>query len=253
MDSEHKDCNLAQTSSLISKFSVPLNESKAALLGMDTLQKMVEILIRHRDIEPEIIKIDVYMDASCFGHLLRPDIAIKNRVINNIIVNIRNHNAGIIKILPATTIRFGWARATKNPSDLTSKMFLSPSEIINSNFYRRGPIDYLTKDPYDHIFLEVTQQGEKYTPPPTESGVVNLSNCSICSIPQMCLLFLANVRRIQPPRAYKQAEIGAERQLNEAGNDARKQRSNDILKSEIQACEINRVNEKMEQNSDHAN
>ena len=132
-------------------------------------------------------------------------------------------------------------------------MFLSPSEIINSNFYRRGPIDYLTKDPYDHIFLEVTKQGEKYTPPPSESGVVNLSNCSICSIPEMCLLFLANVRRIQPPRACKQAEIGADRQLNEAGDDARKQRSNDILKSEIQACEINRVNEKMEQNLDHAN
>ncbi|GIR34481.1 MAG: hypothetical protein CM15mP48_1650 [Candidatus Poseidoniales archaeon] len=26
MDTGHKDCNLAQTSSLISKFSVPLNE-----------------------------------------------------------------------------------------------------------------------------------------------------------------------------------------------------------------------------------
>merc|ERR1711873_72455 len=38
-----------------------------------------------------------------------------------------------------------------------------------------------------------------------------------------------------------------------AGEDASKQRSNDIVKSETQVCEINRVNEKMEQNLDHAN
>ena len=106
-------------------------------------------------------------------------------------------------------------------------MFLTPTEIINSSFYRHGPIDYLSMDPYDHIFLEVTQQGEIYSPPPSETGVVNLSNCSICSIPQMCLIFLANVRRIQPPRACKQTETGDERQLNGAEDDASKQRSND--------------------------
>ena len=42
--------------------------------------------------------IDIFMDASCLGHLLRPNISIKNRTINNIIVNIRNHNNGILKI-----------------------------------------------------------------------------------------------------------------------------------------------------------
>ena len=111
----------------------------------------------------------------------------KNRVINNVIVNIRNHNTGILKILPETTIRFGWACGEKNPSDLTSKMFLTPSEIINSAFYRCGPIDYLTKDPYDHVFLEVTKAGEKYHSPPSNSGVVSLNNCSMCLIPETCL------------------------------------------------------------------
>ena len=115
MESGHKDCNLAQTSSLISEFFVPLNESKGALLGMDMLQKIVEIVTRHPDVEPDLIMIDIFMDASCLGHLLRPDISIKNRVINNIIVNIRNHNTGIMKILPETTIRFGWAHAAKIP------------------------------------------------------------------------------------------------------------------------------------------
>ena len=119
MESGHKDCNLDQTSSIISKFSEPLNESKGALLGMDMLQKIVEIVTRHPDVEPDLIMIDIFMDASCLGHLLRPDISIKNRVINNIIVNIRNHNTGIMKILPETTIRFGWARGAKNSSDLT--------------------------------------------------------------------------------------------------------------------------------------
>ena len=139
MESGQKECNLAQTSSLISRFSIPLNESKSALLGMDMLHKIVEIIIRHPDIDPEVIMIDIFMDASCLGHLLRPDISIKNRVINNVIVNIRNHNTSILKILPKTTIRFGWARGEKNPSDSTSKMFLTPSEIINSSFTDVNP------------------------------------------------------------------------------------------------------------------
>ena len=59
MESGHKDCNLAQTSSLISKLSVPLNESKGALLGMDMLQRNVEIT-RHPDVEPDLIMIDIF-------------------------------------------------------------------------------------------------------------------------------------------------------------------------------------------------
>ena len=108
------------------------------------------------------------------------------------IVNIRNLNTSIMKLLPKTKIRFGWARGEKNPANLMSKMFLTPSEIINSSFYRCGPIDYLTQDPYDHVFLEVTKVGEKYYPPPSNSGVVSLNNCSVCLIPETCLLFMAN-------------------------------------------------------------
>ena len=77
MESDLKERNLAQTSSLISRFSIPLNESKSALLGMDMLQKVVEIILRHPDIEPDLVMIDIFMDASCLGHLLRPDISIK--------------------------------------------------------------------------------------------------------------------------------------------------------------------------------
>ena len=133
-------------------------------------------------------------------------------------------------------------------------MFLTPSEIINSNFYRCGPIDYLTADPYDHIFLEVTKSGEKYYPPPTESGVVSLSNCSICSIPETCLLLLANTTRIQPPRACKQIVVTeAQRQLDPAGEEISGQQSNDIFKSEIQGGENIKVHENMARNPLHGN
>ena len=125
-------------------------------------------------------------------------------------------------------------------------MFLTPSEIINNNLYRCGPIDYLTADPYDHIFLEVTKSGEKNYPPPAESGVVSLSNCSICSIPETCLLFLANVRKIRPPRACKQDVVtGPRRQLDHTGQNAKGQRSNDIFQAETQVCENSRIHENM--------
>ena len=90
MESGQRECNMAQTSSLISRFSIPLNESKSALLGMDMLNNIVKTVICHPDIDPAIIMIDIFMDASCLGHLLRLDISIKNRVTNIVIVNTFN-------------------------------------------------------------------------------------------------------------------------------------------------------------------
>ena len=85
-----KDCNLVVTSSLISKFSIPLNESKASLLDIETVVDLIKVLIRHPDVNPNKLKVDLFLDASCLGHLLRRGISIKNRVINNVINNIRN-------------------------------------------------------------------------------------------------------------------------------------------------------------------
>ena len=158
----------------------------------------------------------------------------------------KNHNTSILKILPETTIRFRWAGGKKIPSDLKSKMFLTPSQMINSSFYRCGPIDYLTQDPYDHVFLEVTKVGEKYYPPPSNSGVVSLNNCSVCLIPETCLLFMVNAKRVKPPRACKKAVVRrVKQQLDSVGEDTIGQQTKDISKSEIKegeninACEGN--------------
>ena len=149
------------------------------------------------------MNIDLVVDLSCLGHLLCPNISIKNRVINNVVNNIRNNNFTILKLLPDAVIRYGWGRGEKNPVDLTSKMFFTPTKIINNVFYRKGPIDYLRQDPYEHVFLTVTKDGEQYTSPPAELGVVSLNHCTVCQIPEQCLVFLANATRIQPARACK--------------------------------------------------
>ena len=109
-----------------------------------------------------------------------------------------------MKLLQETAIRYGWGRGETNPADLTSKLFLTPPKIINSSFYRQGPIDYLKQDPYGHVFLTVTKDGEQYNPPPAELGVVSIDHCAVCKVPDQCLVFLANVKRIQPHRACKQ-------------------------------------------------
>ena len=44
-----------------------------------------------------------------------------------------------------------------------------------------------------------------YSPPPNEAGVVSNEQCTICKLPEMCLVYVANVLcRIQPLRACKQ-------------------------------------------------
>ena len=108
-----KESNVAVASSLISKFSIPLNESKASLLGIETVTKLIKVIKRHPDVNPAKLNIDLVLDASCLGHLLRPNISIKNRVINNIVNNIRNNNLTILKLLPDTAIRYGWGRGEK--------------------------------------------------------------------------------------------------------------------------------------------
>ena len=120
-----KESNLAVASSFISKFSIPLNESKASLLGIKTVTNMVKVIKRLPDENPSKLKIDLVLDASCLGYLLRLNISIKDRVINNIINNISNNNRTILKLLPDTAIRYRWGRGEKNPADLTSKLFLT--------------------------------------------------------------------------------------------------------------------------------
>ena len=135
---------------------------------------------------------------------MRPNIAIKNRVINNVVNNIRNNNSTILRLPPETNIRYGWARGNSNPSDLTSKLFLTPTKIINGSFYRHGLIDYLREEPYGHVFLTVTRDEEEYNPPPSELGVVSTDQCSVSKFPESCLIFLA---RVQPYRACKQRNV----------------------------------------------
>ena len=98
---------------------------------------------RHPDVNLAKLKVDLFLDASCLGHLLRPSILIKNRVINNVVNNICNNNGIILRLLPDTIIMYEWPRGDSNLADLASKLFLTPSAIINSSFYRNGPLDYV--------------------------------------------------------------------------------------------------------------
>ena len=75
---------------------------------------------------------------------------------------------------------------------MTTKLFLTPTKILNSSFDRNGPIDYLTSYSYGHVFLKVNKEGEQYSPLPNESGVVSNEQCTICKIPEMCLVYVAN-------------------------------------------------------------
>ena len=83
-----KECNLAVALSLISRFSIHLNESKGTLLGIETVTNLIKVLKRHPDVNPAKLKVDLFLDASFLGHLLRPSISIKNHVINNVVNNI---------------------------------------------------------------------------------------------------------------------------------------------------------------------
>ena len=124
-----KSCNLAVTSSLIFRFSIPFNEAKGTYLGIETAIDLIKVVKIHLEVNP---------DASCLCHLLRPDISIKNQSL---------------QLLPETTLRFEWAKGTANPADFTSKLFLTPASILNSGFYRHGLIDYMRSETYGHIFL----------------------------------------------------------------------------------------------------
>ena len=130
--------------------------------GIETATDLIKVVEGHLDVNPKKLMVDLYLDASCLGHLLSPDISIKNCAINNIINNIRNSNNQILQLLPETTIRYGWAKGTVNPADFTSKLFLTPTSILNRGFYRHGPIDYMRSDSYSHIFFHVSKNGQQY-------------------------------------------------------------------------------------------
>ena len=53
----------------------------------------------------------------------------------------------------------------------------------------------------------MTKEGEIYSPPPNELGVVTSDYCTVCHIPDSCLVFLAKMtHRVQPDRACKKKQ-----------------------------------------------
>ena len=73
------------------------------------MTNLIKVLKRHPDVNPARLRVDLFLDASCLGHLLRPSISITNHVINNVVNNIRNNNNNgmILRLLPGTIIRYG--------------------------------------------------------------------------------------------------------------------------------------------------
>ena len=62
------------------------------MLGIETVTNLIKVVKRHPDVNPAKLKADLFLDASCLEHLLRPSIAIKNCVIDNVVNHIRNNN-----------------------------------------------------------------------------------------------------------------------------------------------------------------
>ena len=59
-----KSCNLAVTSSLIFRFSIPFNEAKGTYLGIETATDLIKVVKKHPDVNPEMINSDLHLDAS---------------------------------------------------------------------------------------------------------------------------------------------------------------------------------------------
>ena len=57
------------------------------------------------------------------------------------------------------------------------------------------------------------KNGTEYSPPPNKLGVVSNEYWTVCKIPEMCLVFVANVaRRIQPYKACRKKSDPQHRQ-----------------------------------------
>ena len=93
------------------------------------------------------------------------------------------------------------------------------------------------------MFLKVHKIGEQYSPPPNELGVVSNKQCTICKLPEMCLVYVANVVLwVQPHRACKQKPHPQHwQQLQPTGNTRNRVMEKPVLKAiepEKKKCKV---------------
>ena len=108
-------------------------------------------------------EVEVYLmgDSSCVAALFSPTITIKNILLHNVVVTVKQRIQEIIDMIPQAKVQMCWIPGEENSSDPVSKLFMDPFRQANTNLFRFGPTCFrINEEKYG--FLEISKSHEKY-------------------------------------------------------------------------------------------
>ena len=107
----------------------------ARILLADLTKSLARVLSRREEVADRILNIFMMGDSTCVACLFSPSITIKNVLLRNIVVTVKQRVREILEMLPESTVQLCWIPGDTNSSDLVSKLFQDPFTQVNSNLF----------------------------------------------------------------------------------------------------------------------
>ena len=133
------------------------------MLQADTTKSIARVLSRRVEIVNKEVEIYLMGDSSCVAALFRPTITIKNILLRNVVLTVKQRIKEILDMIPLAKVQMCWIPGEENSSDPVSKLFMDPFKQTNTNLFRLGPTCFRTDDE-KCVFLEITKNHETYKP-----------------------------------------------------------------------------------------
>ena len=106
--SKERRSKICCSKSKISKRSVPANEALARMLQADTTKSVAKVLSRRIEIVNKEVEIYLMGDSSCVAALFSPTITIKNILLRNIVVTVKQRIREILDMIPLAKVQMCW-------------------------------------------------------------------------------------------------------------------------------------------------
>ena len=102
---------------------MPANKALARILHADLTKSISRVLSRRLEIEDRKLSIFMMGDSTCVACLFSSSITIKNVLLRNVVITVRQRVREILEMLPESTVQLCWIPGETNSSDLASKLF----------------------------------------------------------------------------------------------------------------------------------
>ena len=174
-----RDSRVAASRSKLSNLDCGDNELAGTLLAM----KMAEGIVRSIPEPPKSMNLVLLTDSQCTAFALNPSFCHKERRRKNLAVRFHRVLRRVHNQL-GQPILLAWIEGLMNPADLVSKEHCPIVDVLNGEFWRKGPKKFVTGPIQDNVRIFAYLKNDKFTWVGLPNSGQHMTTCCLCSLLQ---------------------------------------------------------------------